>query len=168
MKHTLTKLFTASLAVVVVMGQSVLGAMQDQDEIIARAISKEKEIKKLIKGEVMDLHLEKINEKGSGLISDVGLRKVAAHPELKQLKQLFLKDTKITNKGLFHLVQLKQLEFLSLAGCKKISNEGLKALYGCKNLKVLRLKGAAVSAEGIAKLRKALPNCRISEFNAKR
>ena len=156
MKH-ITKLFTASLAVVVVMGQSVLGAMQDQDKIIAKAICEEKENKGKNE-EVEALHLELRQEKGTGLITDVGLGKVAVHMDLKRLKRLFLSGTKITDEGLGHVAKLKKLEILTLVGCDKITDAGLQHLHKLTNLKQVRLRGTTVSAEGIAKLKKALPN----------
>jgi len=154
MKH-ITKLFTASLAVVL-MGQSVLGAMQDQDEIIDEAIKKGGKNKE---GVVVKLSLEKIEkDRNSGKITDAGLENLAGRNELIQLKQLKLSGTKITDKGLLHLANLEKLETLTLVGCDKITDAGLKHLHKLTNLKQVRLKGTAVSAEGITKLKKALPN----------
>ena len=151
MKH-ITKLFTASF--VVLMGQSVLGATQD--DIIEKAIKKgtKKE------GVVVTLHLEKTKQdRSSGKISDDGLRRLAAHPQLKQLKRLYLTGTEITDVGLGHLTLLLELDTLTLSDCDQITDRGLMALHGCKNLTLLRLQGTKVTPDGVARLRKELlPN----------
>ena len=156
MKH-ITKLFTASFAVVL-MGQSVLGATQDeQDDIIDKAINK-KGAKK--EGVVEVLHLEKVpNNRGTGKISDDGLRRLANRKELKQLKRLFLSGTKITDLGLGPVGKnLLQLKRLTLKGCDGITDAGLQHLHGLDHLIELRLKGTKVTAAGVTKLEKALSN----------
>ena len=150
------------LMIAVVMGQSVLGAMQDQDEIIARAMKGDKNIKDE-NGKLLRLHLAfKKDTKGSGLITDAGLRKVAVHKELEQLKQLHLSKTKITDAGIFHVAKLKNLEILTLNGCDKITDTSLKYLRNRTNFKEIRLKDTAVSADGVRKFRKKFPKCKIS------
>ena len=44
----------------------------------------------------------------------------------------------------------------------KIGDAGLKHLAGMTNLEHLGLAGTQVTAEGVADLQKALPNCKIS------
>ena len=155
MKH-ITKLFTASFAVVL-MGQSVLGATQD--DIIDKAINK-KGAKK--EGVVEALHLEKMpNNRGTGKISDDGLRRLANRKELKQLKRLYLSGSKITDLGLGPVGKnLLQLKRLTLNGCDGITDAGLQHLHGLDHLIELRLKGTKVTEAGITKLRKALPHCK--------
>jgi hypothetical protein len=43
-----------------------------------------------------------------------------------------------------------------------VTDAGLEHLAGLKNLAQLNLKGTAVTDQGIAKLKAALPNCNIS------
>jgi hypothetical protein len=148
------------LMIAVVMGQSVLGAMQDQDEIIARAMSRETD--KDENGKLLRLHLAfKKDTKGSGLITDAGLRKVGDHKELEQLKQLFLSGTKITDAGLFHVARLKDLERLTLVGCDKITDVGLRHFPNRRNFKEIRITGTAVSKDGVREFKKRFPKCEI-------
>lgn len=67
-------------------------------------------------------------------ISDSGLRTVS---QLKGINELYLAETLITDKGLRHLESMSNLRLLYLARCPNITNEGL------------------------ARLQKALPECRI-------
>jgi hypothetical protein len=114
MKQVLLMIAMVALVALVALvgcGTTPKGAMQDQDEIIARAIRTDK----VGNGKVASLHLElRQDTKGSGLITDVGLGKVAAREELKQL---FLSGTKITDEGLGHVANLRHLRRLTLNGC---------------------------------------------------
>ena len=121
------------LMIAVVMGQSVLGAMQDQDEIIARAMSRETD--KDENGKLLRLHLAfKKDTKGSGLITDAGL---------------------------FHVARLKNLERLTLVGCDKITDVGLRHFPNRRNFKEIRITGTAVSKDGVREFKKRFPKCEI-------
>ena len=130
---------------------------------------------------------------GSGLVHLTGLTRLkkllvhgwATDASLKHISKLdrleFLgasEVAQITDSGLAHIAQLHNLRFLHLGRDKpfsrfrqdftmpnymKITDEGLVNLYGLKNLEFLCLD-AEVTQEGIEKLRKALPKCRV-EWN---
>jgi len=144
------------LILMVVIGQSALGA--SQAEIVEKAIRNGKKTKD---GQVISIHLEKRKTtKGSGKISDAGLR-ILAHRALN-LQFLYLGGTKITNAGLTHVAELKNLSVLSLDECQEISDEGLKNLYRCNSLKELRVRGTGVTQGGVNELKKQLgPKCKI-------
>ncbi|MEI8382803.1 MAG: hypothetical protein WCJ09_21930 [Planctomycetota bacterium] len=59
------------------------------------------------------------------------------------------------------LKDLSELNALGL-GMTRVNDAGLGYLAKLKNLTILELDGTDTTAEGRAKLRKALPNCRIS------
>ncbi len=103
------------------------------DPIVEKAIRKE--LKKPT-GELTKADLEKVTLLGldGNQITDAGLKEVA---KLQQLKVLNLGDTDITDAGLKDLAKFKQLEGLVLDGTK-------------------------ITKADVAKLKKALPKCRIS------
>ena len=68
--------------------------------------------------------------------------------------------TKTTDKAMEHLKGLSQLRVLWLYGTK-VTDAGLEHLKGLSQLQVLRLNGTKVTEAGVAKLRKALPKCKI-------
>jgi len=144
------------LILMVVISQSALVA--SQTEIVDKAI-RDGEIDK--DGEVTSIHLEKRKStKGSGKISDAGLRILA--DRAPNVKFLYLGGTRITNAGLTHVAELKNLSVLSLDECQEISDEGLKNLYRCNSLKELRVRGTGVTQGGVNELKKQLgPKCKI-------
>ena len=113
-------------------------------------------------------------------ISDAGLVHLAG---LTNLECLLLDDTAISGAGLAHLGGCENLEYLTLAkitptsGPKPfplpqnlrvldlenelIPDEDLKYLYPAQSLKMVNLQNTAVTAEGVAKLREALPDCEV-------
>jgi hypothetical protein len=60
------------------------------------------------------------------------------------------------------LATLPELRYMILQETA-ISDAGLVDLAACKNLRTLYLGETKVSAEGIARLKKALPECDISQ-----
>jgi hypothetical protein len=59
-----------------------------------------------------------------------------------------------------HLARAASLKEINLTGTM-VGDAGLETLAGMRQLEQLHLHGAQVSDEGVARLRKALPNCRI-------
>ena len=116
-------------------------------------------------------------------ITDAGLKEVA---KLRKLTELEFLAEQITDAGLKELAKLQQLEALRFDSCPKITDAGLKEvakleklhfliLYRTeitdaslkevakmKQLKDLELGGTSVTKAGVAKLKKALPNCDIA------
>jgi hypothetical protein len=90
--------------------------------------------------------------------------------QLEALRQLNLGRTHLTNKDLAALKPLKKLDRLSLRDNPGITDEGagddpnnpIGILMELKDLSSLDLTGTRISQEGIARLRKALPNCSIT------
>ena len=114
-------------------------------------------------------------------LTDDGLARVAA---LKKIVRLNLRDTKVTSAGLghikgltslnrlhlertavddsgtAHLAGLVNLEYLNLYNTR-ITDKTLVHLVGLKKLKQLYLWQTGVTDEGVSRLEKALPGCRI-------
>lgn len=90
-------------------------------------------------------------------ISDVGL----AHLKpLRNLRSLFLADTRVTDKGLEHLAGHDKLEYLTLYGTK-VTDAGVRQLAELKGLKEVVLARTRTTHAGIAMLRKARPGISI-------
>ena len=81
--------------------------------------------------------------------------------ESRNVVELNLSRSKITDAGLLHLKGLPNLQTLSLP--KQITDAGLVHLRGLTNLQVLDVKNTQATDAGIAELQKALPNCKISK-----
>jgi Leucine-rich repeat (LRR) protein len=92
-------------------------------------------------------------------ITDAGLEHLKG---LTQLQELNLSSTQITDAGLADLKTLTQLQKLDLS-CTQATDAGLVYLEGLTQLQELNLWGTKVTAEGVKKLQKALPNCKISK-----
>jgi len=79
---------------------------------------------------------------------------------LTDLQILNLRSTDIGDDGLSHLRHLNNLRILDLA-YTAVSDDGLEQLMGMRNLVSLDLRSTKVTTKGVAKLRMALPNCKI-------
>jgi hypothetical protein len=90
-------------------------------------------------------------------ITNAGLKHVA---EFKQLQTLKLYLTPIGDAGLMELAGLQQLQTLDL-NSTKVSDQGLKELARLPRLHTLSLGGTKVSDAGVAELRKALPKLEV-------
>jgi len=75
--------------------------------------------------------------------SNVTDANIAVLNELTSLERLDLYGAQVTNEGLKQL-SLPQLSQLSLAGCTRITNEGLRNLQGLSNLQYLDLSGSSI------------------------
>ena len=125
--------------------------------------------------------LERVDLRGTG-ITDAGLARLK---ELPNLKCLILWSTNISDRGLAHVVQIKtirqlaipgsisddgmvllrqlpNLEFLDLQECVDLGAEGFKNVEQLKQLKTVMLNRTFPPPQNsIARLREALPSCRI-------
>jgi hypothetical protein len=90
-------------------------------------------------------------------VTDAGLEHLRG---LTQLQGLCLDKTKITYAGLRWLEGLSQLEELNL-NYTRVSDEGLCFLAGLSRLRWLWLIDTDCTEQGVAQLRKVLPNCNI-------
>jgi len=90
-------------------------------------------------------------------ITDTGLEHLKG---LTNLEKLSLNHTQITDAGLAHLMGLHSLKMLDLRNTM-VTDLALEFLWRLKKLELLNLADTKVSAEGVSKLQKALPNCEI-------
>lgn len=92
------------------------------------------------------------------LITDKGLKFVASFSKLTRLD---LHRTSIGDAGVAKLKPLARLNYLNLYGTK-LTDKALPHLARLKGLKSLHLWDTGLSAEGVSRLRKALPDTDIS------
>jgi hypothetical protein len=93
-------------------------------------------------------------------ISDPGLDVLG---RLERLSRLTMGGEHVTDATLARLASLKNLEFLYIEQAN-ITDAGLKQLAALKKLKVLQLElNMELTDGGVAELRRALPNCEITE-----
>ncbi|WDE98972.1 protein kinase [Lentisphaera profundi] len=95
---------------------------------------------------------------GGKKVTDKGLSYVCSN---KNLIDICLEDTVLTDSGLKALTTLNKLQGLHLGGVKSVTDKGLIHLSQIKNMKSLHLNGTSVTDTGIAKLKVALPKCKI-------
>ena len=77
---------------------------------------------------------------------------------LKELRELRLDGMPVTARWLEKLKALGKLERLSLQGCQRVGDDAAAALASWPSLRVVDLKGTAVTETGLAELRRARPN----------
>jgi hypothetical protein len=126
-------------------------------------------------------HLEEIPAEEAGAIDDSLLEALRGAPALKRLN---LEETAVTDKGLAHLAQLPALDWLKVDHTA-VTDAGIAHLAGLTTLRNLSIADTAVgdgavpdlarrrglrslrcdktrlTASGLAKLREALPDCRV-------
>lgn len=95
----------------------------------------------------------------SDRVTDKGAEAVS---KLKGLRKLDFMFAKLTPRGLAHLHKLPKLEELYLHAAK-IGEDALVPLAEMKGLRQLSLP-KAISDQAVSRLRKALPNCRVSQI----
>lgn len=91
-------------------------------------------------------------------LGDEGLEHLGG---MAQLKWAMLDHTGVTDAGMPALAGAQGLEALSLRNTA-ISDAGLEHLGRLHRLESLDVAGTRVTAEGVGRLRRALPNCRVS------
>jgi delta 1-pyrroline-5-carboxylate dehydrogenase len=90
-------------------------------------------------------------------ITDAGMEHLA---KLQSLKYLRVEDTRISDPGLEKIGKIASLETLDLT-LTKITDAGLERLIDLRNLKALNLQQTKVTAAGMEKIQKALPKCKV-------
>jgi hypothetical protein len=92
-------------------------------------------------------------------ITNKGFQRLA---DIRSLRSLSIgdKNPHVSDETLQFVGKLTQLTQLSVRK-SPISDSGLKHLYSLGNLRSLNLQGTQVTAEGVAKLQEALPDCEI-------
>jgi len=91
-------------------------------------------------------------------LTELGLDALAT---LRELRELRLDGLPVTARWLAKLKGLDKLERLSLQGCKRLGDDAAPRLASWPALRVLDLKGTAVTEKGIAELRQTKPNAQI-------
>lgn len=105
------------------------------------------------------MKLQKLALQGCRGVTGSGLAHLA---RLQQLRELSLGTTQVADASLPHLRLLTNLHYLVLTG-QPITDAGLEALATLTNLTELVLNMCGrLTAGGVARLRKALPNCKVS------
>ncbi len=80
---------------------------------------------------------------------------------LKDLRELRLDGMPVTVRWLEKLKTLTKLERLSLQGCKRVGDDAAPVLSAWSALRILDLKGTAVTEKGLAELHRAKPAAQI-------
>ena len=91
-------------------------------------------------------------------ITDAGMEAIAS---LRNLRHLRLNGTSVSGRSLEKLKGLRLLERFDLQDCKHVGDDAIPTLSSLPSLRIIDLTGTPVTAEGIATLRRARPNCRI-------
>lgn len=97
---------------------------------------------------------------GGTSISDEGLVHLKVLENLRALSFGGYRRSKISDSGAIHLSKMGTLEILDISNTQ-ITDIGLREIRKMKNLKILYLKRLSVTKKEIAKLKKALPKCRV-------
>ena len=122
---------------------------------------------------------------GNNKITDAGLQVLGNYPEMKLLvlrgtawtgadvpweKMSKLKDcyfdtsSGISDAGLEKMAKQDTLATLSMSGATKVTDTGADAIATMSKLKTLSIRGCdGITAEGKAKIKAALPECKIYE-----
>ncbi len=100
-----------------------------------------------------------ITDRGLQVLADTG------HP----FSQLDLDGTQITDAGLVHLQRIPKLTSYVGLSNTSITDEGIDALSQLKKVRQINLTATKVTAQGVARLKAALPKCQIkSDFSDQR
>lgn len=91
-------------------------------------------------------------------ISDRGVATLTELPNLRELELLDIPG--LTNEGLKHIGQMRQLRSLEIWG-GGVTDEGLQHIEGLVNLKRLVLYDERLSDQAVEHLRESLPECNI-------
>ena len=73
---------------------------------------------------------------------------------------LHLNDTQVSDVGLAHFKDCKELRWLYLKNTR-VSDAGVAPFKDCKNMTILLLQKTKVTAAGVADFAKGLPGCKI-------
>jgi Leucine Rich Repeat (LRR) protein len=98
---------------------------------------------------------------GDTRITDHGLRYVR---ELTSLQELSLLNDNISVNGISHFHGLTSLKNLDLMNTP-LTDDGVETLCRMHHLKSLRIIGTRISQEGYARLKDAMPDCRIQYYH---
>jgi Leucine-rich repeat (LRR) protein len=95
---------------------------------------------------------------GGGSVTNAGAR--AFFDSKSPVEFLMIDNCKIDDTALPNLFKLQKLNTLSLNG-DNITDAAVPALIKCKTLTGLGLRATKVTPDGVARIRRALPNCNV-------
>jgi internalin A len=101
------------------------------------------------------------NLRGGGAGFGLSEETVKALTELKELRTLYLGFSSVAPDQLQKLSALSKVEKLGLQGCPRVDDTAIPELAKWKGLKYLDLQETAVTAKGLADLRKSRPELKI-------
>jgi Leucine-rich repeat (LRR) protein len=108
------------------------------------------------------LDLAGIQRTDSGLwsvsLTDIGVQVIAG---LRELRELRLNGMTVSARSFEKLQTLPKLERLGLQGCRRVGDDAIAVLGSYPSLKVVDVKGTAVTEKGLALLRQAKPGLTI-------
>jgi serine/threonine protein kinase len=93
-------------------------------------------------------------------LDDAALAEIA---RITSLERFYAAYSSITAKGIAALKPLKFLTNLNVPECKNIDDSAVAALKDLKLLKDMNIKRTAITAAGVADLKKALPLCQVTD-----
>ena len=102
--------------------------------------------------ELVALELTSANVTASGYANLTGLRKL--------MTLVFRNDKTVQDTWLAEIAKLQQVKYLYL-NCPHVTDIGLVNLQTASGLKQLDLRNSGVTKDGVDKLQKMLPNCKI-------
>jgi Leucine-rich repeat (LRR) protein len=91
-------------------------------------------------------------------LTEAGFDSVAT---LNGLRELRAAGTSMSDRGVAKFRSLHKLERLVLLNCKRVTNESVPVLATFTTLRVLDVRGTAITEARVAELRSKLPDCRI-------
>jgi Leucine-rich repeat (LRR) protein len=91
-------------------------------------------------------------------LTDLGIDAIAT---LKELKELRLNGMTVSARSLGKLKTLRKLERLSLQLCRRVGDDAAPVLASMPSLRVLDLKGTAMTEKGLAVLKAAKPEAQV-------
>jgi hypothetical protein len=95
-------------------------------------------------------------------VTDAGLAHLVELPNLEELSLVDEGDGMvITDAGLAHIGQMKRLKYLMLIGMPSVSDAGLVHLHGLSNLENMSIHRTGATEDGLKQLYAALPDCHI-------
>src|SRR5262249_33402283 len=91
-------------------------------------------------------------------MTELGMDSLAT---IKDLRELGMAGSGVTGRWLEKLKPLQKLERLNLQDAKRLNDDAVASLQAFPNLRVLDLKGSAISEKAVAQLRQAMPRCQV-------
>jgi Leucine-rich repeat (LRR) protein len=91
-------------------------------------------------------------------LTESGVESMATLVELRELR---LAGTPVSGRSMEKLKALVKLERLVLQNCKRIADDSVPILSSFATLRVLDVKGTAITEQGAATLKKNLPNAQV-------